>query len=137
MKRITLLLFLFTSCFVFGQVQQWFPAKLDTKTNKLVADTSGENIVSFIKVKNGLVKMYGHHTHYVTEMKLIENYYYSNRLTIGYQKDTLKMSFIEAKYFFYFGPKKSKLVIKRQNKIDTIIFIKSIRPFRDINGRWG
>lgn len=137
MRHVTIISFLFISTISFGQVKQWFPAKLDSKTNKLIADTSGENVVSFIKVKNGVVSMYGNHTHYKTEMKLIENYYYSNHLTIAYQKDTLKLPFIEAKYFFYVGTKTSKLIIKRQNKIDTLIFIKSIKPFRDINVKWG
>ncbi|HRG02183.1 MAG TPA: hypothetical protein PKZ75_13780 [Bacteroidia bacterium] len=137
MKHITLLTFLFTNYIIFGQVQQWFPAKFSSETNKFIADTSGENIVSFIKVKNGLVKMYGNHTHYETEMKLIGDYYYSSHLTIGYQKDTLKLPFIEAKYYFYLKPKTSKLIIKRQNKTDTILFIKSTKPFIDINGKWG
>ncbi len=137
MKHATILIFLVICSTSFGQVQQWFPAKLDTKTNKLIVDTSGENVVSFIKVKNGIVDMYGNHTHYKSKMKLIGNYYYSKHLTIAYQKDTLKRPFIEAKYFLYVGQKTSKLIIKRQNKIDTIIFIKSNRPFRDINAKWG
>ena len=120
-----------------GQVQ-WFPAQYNNITNQYILDTSSAFPVSFIKFQNNKVFMYGHRTHYETPMKPKANGYFSNGLTIpAGPTETVRKSYINATYFFYTNKNIGKLIINRSNKIDTIIFIKSIKKFKDINVKWG
>jgi hypothetical protein len=124
-----------TKVLLHGQTQ-WFPAKFDKVTKKHIADTSNAFPVCFIKLYNGQVSMYGHRTHYPTPMKMKNNVYYSNRLTMPLGDSTI-MLYINASYFFQIGKSQSKLIIKTARQTDTLIFIKSTRPFKDINVKWG
>lgn len=135
MKQLLLIIFILTTTLVYSQTQ-WFPVKLDKETAKQIADTTNAFPVCFIKVFNGQVSMYGHGTHYPTPMKLKNNFYYSSRLIMPYGDSTI-MLYISASYYFQLGKKQSKLIIKTAKQTDTLLFIKSTRPFKDINVKWG
>jgi hypothetical protein len=135
MKQTFLIIFILTTFLFHGQTQ-WFPTKFDTVTKKYVADTSNAFPVCFIKMYKGQVSMYGHRTHYPTPMKIKNNFYYSNRLTMPLGDKTTNL-YINASYLFQIGKSRSKLIIKTAKQTDTLIFIKSSRPFKDINVKWG
>jgi hypothetical protein len=80
--------------------------------------------------------MYGHHTNYQTLMKPNKNGHSSKGLTLPIW-DSLSRQYSKAEYFFIQNKLKSYLIIKRDTQIDTIKFIKSNKPFRNINAKWG
>ena len=122
---------------------QWFPAKYDSLTKKLVPDTSGAFPVSFIKIKKDEIgiyaSMYGYQTNYETRFSVNKIHLYSDGLTIPINAlDSLNRDYARAYYYFkYISKDTAELTIKRTNKRETIIFIKSTRPYRNINAKWG
>jgi len=122
--------------------EQWFPAKYDSLTKKIVADTSGAFPVSFIKLDIHYeyyhAALYGHHTNYETKLLMTKINYYSHGLTIPINPlDSTNRDYAKAFYFFKHGKNTGELTIKRTNKKETIKFIKSTRPYRNINAKWG
>ncbi len=115
--------------------QQWFPSKLGN-ADIYIADTSGGFPVSFIEFQRSKVVMYGYHTNYPTPMKLTKTGYYSSHLTIPVQ-DTSIRPYAKAKYYFTFKRNKGILTIRISDKTESIIFIKSTKPFKNINSKWG
>lgn len=122
---------------------QWFPAKYDSLTKKLVADTSGAFPVSFIKIHDSATgcsaTMHGHHTNYPTRLLVTKINFYSDGLTIPINpSDSINRDYAKAYYYFkYTGKNTAELTIKRTNKKETIKFIRSTRPYRNINAKWG
>lgn len=104
-----------------------------------MADTSGQFPVSFIKIKEDSMGiyacMYGHHTNYETRFVVTKINLYSNGLTIPINaKDSTGRDYARACYYFKkIDEKTGTLTIKRINKKETIKFIKSTRPYRNIN----
>ena len=80
--------------------------------------------------------MYGYHTNYQTLMNLNKNGYSSKWLTLPIW-DSLSQQYSKAGCFFMQKKLKSYSIIKRDNHIDTIKFIKSDKPFSNINVKWG
>ncbi len=115
--------------------KQWFPTFIDTETKQYVVDSSGAFPVSFIEFKNKKMYMCGYHTNYRTSMKLVNGIYYSPFLIIPLQEKTILYS--KAKYYFKIEGLKGRLIIKLENKSDTIMFIRSSKPHKEINGKWG
>lgn len=123
--------------------EQWFPTKYDSITKKMVADTSGAFPVSFIKLdihyEYYRAAMYGHHTNYETKLTMTKINLYSHGLTIPINPaDSTYSDYAKASYFFKkTGKNTGELTIKRTTKKETIKFIKSTRPYRNINAKWG
>ena len=136
MKCFLTLVFVLSCSICFCQ-QQWFPVKFDTIAKNNVADTSGAFPVCFIKIIGTKAFMYGHHTHYPTLMKRIGSRYFSSYLIMPKHANNSDLPYINAEYFFNINGDKGKLILKFATRTDTIIFIKSAKPFNDINARWG
>jgi hypothetical protein len=136
-------LFLFDGTFA---QRQWFPAVYDSLTGKYSCDTVWAFPVCFIKVDKGVYTMYGHATHYVTKLTKKEEYYFADHLTLPIRDmsflqptfpDSTRIEFARAKYFFYPSKQTAKLIVKTKNRTVTINFLRSPRPFKDINIRFG
>ena len=135
LKLISLItIFNLTTLLCYSQ-QQWFPATIDTQTKQYVVESSGAFPVSFIESKNNKMYMCGYHTNYRTSMKLMNGLYFSPFLTIPIQENTIL--YAKAKYYFKIEGLKGRLIIKMENKSDNLMFIKSSKPYKEINGKWG
>ena len=136
MKKIVTIILILNTTICFGQ-KQWFPLKIDSITNKLVADTTKVFPVCFIELKGLRIFMYGHGTNYSTEMKRVKDGYFSSHLTMPRHKNSIEQPYIKAHYFLKFIGNKGILKIKLAGKTDTIIFIKSEKNYKNINSGWG
>lgn len=115
--------------------QQWFPIMKDRGMQPLVVDNGGAFPVSFIEFRNKKMYMCGYHTNYRTPMIFKNGLFFSHFLTIPIENKTTL--YAKANYYFKIDGLKGRLTIKLKNKTDTINFIKSAQPFKEINGRWG
>ena len=80
--------------------------------------------------------MHGNHTNYPTLMTLKHGCYFSPRLIIPIQ-DKSNIPYSKANYYFRADKNVGSLIIRFDNKSDTIIFIKSTKLYRNINAKWG
>ena len=114
---------------------EWFPMIKFPNSGQSVVDSSGSFPVSFIEFKNRKMYMCGYHTNYRTPMIFKNGLYFSPFLTIPIENKTI--IYAKAKYYFKTDGLKGRLIINFKNKTETIIFIRSLMPLKQINGKWG
>lgn len=117
--------------------EQWFPAKYNEELKEFQIDTNRAFPVSYIRLRKSAYQIFACRSPYYKIMKFTKEGWFSKGVSLALSNKNEEYAY--AKYYFKKQKDKTKalLIIKRENKTDTIMFLKSKIRVSETMFEWG